>query len=125
MSFFKRLFSAPETIEKATDAVIHTGDALFFTDEEKSAANQKRLDWLLKFHQASSGSQIARRFLAIMFSGVFLILLLVTAGLYISGMTETADKLMRLNVDTLVVPVGMILTFYFGAGALRDWRRDQ
>jgi len=123
MSFFKSLFSAPEVISKATDAVIKTGDALVFTDEERSVANQKILDWTLKFHEASKGSNIARRYLAVMFSGVFLLLVVATAIVVGFGLSETADRLMELITETLVVPVGMIITFYFLTGGIREYKK--
>lgn len=120
MSFFGSLFSSPDIVKKSVDAVIDTGDALFFTDEEKSKANQKKLDWLLKFHEASSGSQIARRYLAVMFGMTFLSLVLLTAGFTAFGMFSIADQLLKLLTDTLVWPVGTIIVFYFGSGYIRD-----
>lgn len=123
MNFFKSLFSAPEVVSKATDAVIKTGDALVFTDEERSVANQKILDWTLKFHEASKGSNIARRYLAVMFSGVFLLLVVATAIVVGLGLSETADRLMELITETLVVPVGMIITFYFLTGGIREYKK--
>ena len=123
MNFFKSLFSAPAVVSKATDAVIKTGDALVFTDEERSVANQKILDWTLKFHEASKGSNIARRYLAVMFSGVFLLLVVATAIVVGLGLSETADRLMELITETLVVPVGMIITFYFLTGGIREYKK--
>lgn len=120
MSFFSRLFSAPETVSKTVDAAIKTGDALFFTDEEKSKADQKKLDWLLEFHKASSGSNVARRLLSLMFSTVFLFMVLVTMYLVLLGQTESAREVLMLISDTLVWPVGVIIVFYFGSGMVRD-----
>lgn len=121
MSFFKSLFSAPEVIGKTTDAVIATGDALVFTDEEKSVANQKILDWMLKFHEASKGSNIARRFISIMFTLVFLTLVIACAILVGFGLSETADRLLELIVETLGTPMAMIIGFYFFSGYVRDF----
>ena len=118
MGIFSKLFSSSDTVSKTVDAVISTGDALFFTDEEKSVANQKKLDWILKYHEASKGSNIARRLLAVMVTGVFLALVVMVALLYVAGWQEEADKVYALVKDTLVTPVGLVMAFYFTVAAL-------
>ena len=123
MSFWSRLFSAPEVVEKSVDAVINAGDKLIFTDEEKSDARAKYLDWLLRFHQASSGSNLARRLLSLMFVSVFLFVILVDMYLILLGQKEAADQLMKLLGDTLVWPVGTIVVFYYGSGIARDLKK--
>lgn len=72
MSFLKRLFSAPDTVAKGMDAVINAGDALVFTEEERSQANYKILELRIKAAEATHGSRLARRILSIMFVGVYL-----------------------------------------------------
>ena len=72
MSILSRLFSAPDAVSKGMDAIINTGDALVFTDEEKAANNIKILELRIKAAEASHGSRLARRMLSIMFCGVFL-----------------------------------------------------
>lgn len=121
MSIFSSIFSAPETIGKTVDAVIKTGDALVFTGEEKSIANQKKLDWLLKFHQASSGSNIARRWLAVMTVGVFLTLVITTA-LMIGFDVGNHKDLKQFIADSLTSPVMMIIGFYFGVAAISAYK---
>lgn len=123
MSIWSKLFSSSDTVSKTVDAVINTGDALFFTDEEKSVANQKKLDWILKYHEASKGSNIARRLLAVMLTGVFLFLVIVVAGLYVIGWLTEADKVYALIKDTLVTPVGLVMAFYFTVAAISSFNR--
>jgi len=123
VSILSKLFSSSDTVSKTVDAVISTGDALFFTDEEKSIANQKKLDWILKYHEASKGSNIARRLLAVMLTGVFLLLVIVVAGLYVIGWQAEADKVYTLIKDTLVTPVGIIVVFYYSVAAISNFRQ--
>ena len=123
MSLWARLFSAPAVVEKSVDAAIAAGDKLVYTDEERAEMTSQRLEWILRFHEASSGSRIARRLLAVMFAAVFLFLILLTAGLLVAGLTDRATALLNLVGETLVIPVGMIVTFYFAAGALKDWKQ--
>lgn len=129
MSFIKRLFGSPGEVGKITDAVIKTGDALVFTEEEQSRANQKRLDWLLEFHEKSSGSNLARRLLAIMIVGVFLFLALLNAALIVGGV-ESAGDLYKFIVDALLPSVRVVVMFYFTAAiatkieqGVKAWKR--
>ena len=122
MDIFKSIFSAPETISKTVDAVIKSGDALVFTEEEQSVASQKKLDWLLKFHQASSGSNIARRWLAVMTVGTFLLLILATA-LMIGFDVGNHSELTAFIAESLVSPVMMIIGFYFSVAALGAYKK--
>jgi hypothetical protein len=121
MGLWKSIFSAPEVLSKGTDAVIKAGDALVFTDEERSEANLMLLQWTLKYHEASKGSNLARRLLAIMVVGVFLFLILVVAGLYMIGADVMAAKLFALVSDTLDWPVATIIAFYFTSGIVREF----
>lgn len=121
MSFLGSLFSSGKAVEKTVDAVIATGDALIFTEEERSQANQKYLDWVLEYHKASSGSNIARRMIAVMVVGVFLLLVLLVAGFYSFAMPEHGDSILSLIGETLTTPVGIVIGFYFVSGYVRDW----
>lgn len=121
MSFWGRIFGAPDVVSKTTDAVIAAGDKLFYTQEEKAEAGMKRLEWILKFHEASSGSNIARRFLAVMMVFVFLLLIILNAVLVVIGWEAQAAAIFKLNAETLVVPVGIIIAFYFTSGMVRDF----
>lgn len=123
MSFWKNLFSAPEVVSKATDAVINTGDALVFTEEERSEANMRQLEWVLEFHKASTGSNLARRWIAVMTTAIFLLLVVMTAILTVLGWGNT-EALMGLISETLVVPMGLIMGFYFTSGIVRDYRKS-
>ncbi|MCG7904407.1 MAG: hypothetical protein JAY60_18520 [Candidatus Thiodiazotropha weberae] len=121
MSFWGSVFGMPEVVEKGVDAVVRTGDALVFTDEERNKANLMVLEWTLKFHDASKGSNLARRLLALMVVGVFLFLILLVAALYAFGADITAAKLFGLVNNSLSTPVSVIIAFYFTSGMIRDF----
>lgn len=114
MNFIKQLFSAPKMASTVVDAVIKSGDALVFTDEEKDKANHKRLEWLLKFHEASSGSSVARRLLSLGVTGVFLLLALASAGLVLAGSERVGPMLTLVGAFHLPELVGGVWLFYFG-----------
>lgn len=122
--FWKVLFSAPEAIEKVADAAIRTGDALVYTDEEKAQASQLRMEWFLRYLDASKGSNLARRWIAIMTVSVFLFLIIIDALSILTGFGD-AKALFSLISDTLVWPTGVIMAFYFAAGMVRDSRQKK
>jgi len=123
MSFWSSIFSGSETVNKTVDAVINTGDALFFTDEERSVASQKKLDWALKFHEASKGSNVARRLLAVMVTGVFLGLVVLCAILILVKSADRFNLMFDLITNTLATPVSVIVGFYFMSGMVRDYTK--
>jgi len=121
MSFLGQLFSSSKTVDKTVDAVINTGDKMFYTDEEKAEGRQKMLDWVLAFHDKSSGSNVARRLIAVMVVGGFLILVGICAVLILMDQGAMYAKMYDLIRETLKEPVGIIIAFYFLSGMVRDW----
>lgn len=113
------VFGGGDNADKIVDAVISTGDALFFTDEEKSQANMKAFELKIEFAKATTGSRLARRVLAFMFAGVFLFLILVGVVLHLVGSTTDAQFVFDTARDTLGTPVAVILGFYFATSMIR------
>lgn len=128
MEIFKKLFGAPEIIEKGVDAVVAAGDALVFTEEEQSRANQKILDFTLRYVTATNGQNIARRLIAIMVVGVWTLFALgafvlsVWAGFSTAmGPGQALDELIAVMEALVSDPVSIVLAFYFAIGAVRTW----
>lgn len=131
MSFLGRLFSAPDAVAKGVDAVINTGDALIFTKEEQSQANHKLLELKIKAAEATHGSRLARRLLALMFCGVFLFwfsvaCLLSVIAASVCGTAEDCwplvarDGLMQMLTSAAVGgSVVAIISWYFWSGVKR------
>ena len=123
MNWLKGIFSAPEIVSKTTDAIINSGDALFFTDEEKSRANVQKLEWLLKFHEASKGSNLARRWIAMSITIMFLLITFAVVICTLIGFDSQVENLLKLLSDIFIMPMSLIFAFYFGNGVIRDWRK--
>jgi len=119
MSFFARLFSAPDEVAKVTDAVIAAGDKLVFTEEERSDVRQATQEWLLRFWESSKGGEMARRLLALLVTGTFLSLVVVAAALISAGSPRAAAMLNLIGAAHLPELVGGIWLFYFGHGVAR------
>ena len=118
MSFLSRLFSAPDEIAKVTNAVLGAGDKLVFTPEEKSDAHQASMDWLLRLHEASSGSHLARRLLALMITALFLALVVAAGVLVVVGSAASAAMIGLIGAAHLPELVGGVWMFYFGHSLL-------
>jgi len=118
VSFFQRLFSAPEELARVTDAVLAAGDKLVFTAEEKSEVRQASMDWLLRLHEASSGSHLARRLLALMITALFLALVVTAGVLVVVGSTASAAMIGLIGAAHLPELVGGVWMFYFGHSLL-------
>ena len=114
MSFLSRLFSAPGEMVKVTDAVLAAGDRLVFTPEEKSEAHQASMDWLLRFHEASSGSHLARRLLALMVTALFIALVVAAGVLVVVGSAAAPPMIGLIGAAHLPELVGGVWVFYFG-----------
>lgn len=116
MAIWGKLFGS----DKIIDAGIKAGDAVFFTDEEKS-------EWRLRLLKAYEPFKIAQRWLALLTTTPFVLLhILAALQVLITGwlpgplgkaVHESALNVMQYNNDTLGVPVALILGFYFAGGA--------
>ena len=113
---FKYIFGQDDTTKKIVDGVINGADALFFTDEEKSVANQKVLDWKLEFAKTTQGSNISRRFISHMVSIIWgLWTICILGAILLSGFFNTIPTLTLLLNDYHVVSLsfGAILSWYY------------
>ena len=99
---------------KVTDAVLAAGDKLVFTPEEKSEAHQASMDWLLRFHEASSGSHLARRLLALMVTALFIALVVAAGVLVVVGSAAAPPMIGLIGAAHLPELVGGVWVFYFG-----------
>jgi len=110
---FEWLFGAPKSVEKAVDAVIATGDALFFTDEEKSVASQKILDWKIEYARVTQKQSIARRIIAVAVVAMWMIVGITVLVAKALGATEYASFTLTFLTDVVMQPFSIIVGFYF------------
>ena len=102
MNIFKAIFSAP----KALDAIINTGDALVFTDEERKEA-------VFKMTELLGPQNIARRVVAMMVTGVWSLFTLTEAVIILTGFGKIAE--FHDLYGYVSAAFGGIMVFYFGA----------
>lgn len=139
MSFWN-IFSAGNTLEKTTDAIIATGDKLVFTDEEKADFNFKLRELHIRTLEAYHPFKITQRFLAIWYSFLFGIAFLVGMGVAVFNMIAiykqtlsgvAKEKIVTVPLDPLLNVVGAfglggivlaIVIFYFGGGSIESFK---
>jgi len=110
---FSWLFGNSSAAGKAMDAVINTGDALVFTDEEKSVANQKILDWKIEYAKNTQNQSVSRRIITV---AVCLLWVCVGIAALIAqalGATEFAKYSLKFLTDVVMQPFSIIIAFYF------------
>jgi hypothetical protein len=112
LNFFASLFT-PHTVEKAVDGVYNGLDKLFFTDEEKSEASQKILDWRLKWMEATAPQNVSRRFIAIVVTLLWAFLILVMLAAKAFHADAYASYAYDVMVNVVGTPFSIILGFYF------------
>ncbi|MFS1525329.1 hypothetical protein ACL7TT_14660 [Microbulbifer sp. 2304DJ12-6] len=127
MGIWSRLWGSEKALEKGADALIKTGDALFYTAEEKAADSAERSarvrEFLLQWIKSTSGQNIARRLIALSFTGVYLLLALVVCTLSIwAALTDPGQDATTLvaaasaaeeALARITYPQGLIMIFYF------------
>jgi hypothetical protein len=125
MGWFSFLTGQSSTAEKVVDGAISGIDAMFFTQEEKSVANQKILDWKLKYASASQGMSISRRVITFTIAGAWLALVLLTVavGLLLGGDHAKVTFLMNILVEVVMQPFSIIVGFYFLAHVVSNARK--
>jgi len=110
-----------KAVEKVADAVISTGDALFFTDEEKSIASQKILDWKIAYAKATQGQSISRRIIAVGVTFMWVLVGLIALTAKFFGMDAFAIYSMHFLKDIVMQPFSIIVGFYFLAHVVSNF----
>ncbi len=119
MGIFSSLFSG-DTINKTVDAVIDTGDALVYTDEEKAKALQLATETKMKMLSHYEPFKIAQRYIALMFTFNFIISFWVGVLIYFAYPLKFDNFLGLIKSFELGWIMLAIISFYFGGGFLNS-----
>jgi hypothetical protein len=123
LSFLK----APETMDKAFDAVIKGGDALVYTKEEQAEMRKKMSEIHLKHieltNQENTATSIARRWLAMVITVPFVFLTMGSAILNLVGKSEVGDHWQELAMADYSNLVMMVAIFYFGNHMVKSFKK--
>ena len=105
--------------DKIIDAGINGIDQMVFTDEEKSSAKMK----FLKLYEPF---KLAQRYIAMTFCPAYIFMLIITglleaANIFLIAFSDKSlntDAMYRLLSGDISVMVIIIISFYFGGGAV-------
>lgn len=126
MSLWGKIFGTDEAIAKGIETVKDGFDALIYTEEEKAkdmadSISQARA-MLIEWMQASQGHRLARRFISIAITGVWLTMYLFSMFMNIAAVwADNPDKIIEAAkiigdyADSMNGAVMLILAFYFAA----------
>ena len=124
MGIFSWITGGSDTAEKVVDNVSSGLDMMFYTDEEKSIASQKILDWKLKYASASANQSISRRVITITIAALWAMIIIVAVvyGL-LAGKDAEGTKFLLEMLEKVVNPPFMIVVgFYFLAHVVGNAR---
>jgi hypothetical protein len=101
--------------DKVIDGAMRGIDAMVYTDEEKANMELSKAKVKIDLLGAYAPFKIAQRYLAVMFSGAFILLLIASAGLAVLGLPyqPILDVVEAFSLGYIVLA---IVTFYFGGG---------
>lgn len=126
MSFLGKLFGSSDAVNTMVTGVRDGLDALVYTDEEKSndarAERSEARAMLIEWMRATSGQNLARRFLAVVITFTWLIQYLSVIVLNIISVWAQDPKLwsqsaamVGSNAESMNGAMMLILGFYFAA----------
>lgn len=115
----KAMFGSGEAAQQMVGGVIAATDAMVFTEEEKSQANFMLLQLQIKYAEATTGSRLARRYLAIMVTACYLFWFSV-AGFMVLFSKDPKEIVELLTSLAVGGSFAAIISWYFFTGSRRD-----
>ncbi len=120
ISIVKRIFSRPKDASTIIDGAVKGLDKMFFTKEERADANQKLSEWYLKYLAATQSQNLARRFIAMLVVGLWV--LLVISGVAIRSISvEYSEYIFKVLTEIVMQPFSIIIGFFFLAHVVRSY----
>ena len=119
---FSDIFSV-KSVDNIVDAVIDTGDALIYTDEEKAKAEQLKVDTKLKMLPLYEPFKITQRVLAFMFTANFILAFWVGIALFFWFPTYLDGFINLVASFQLGWIMLAIVSFYFSGGFVESFNR--
>ena len=118
---FSDIFSV-RSIDNVVDAVIDTGDALVYTDEEKAKAFQLRTETKLKMLPLYAPFKLTQRWLAFIFTANFILAFWVGVALFAFAPTYLDGFLNLVQSYQLGWIMLAIVSFYYSGGMIESFK---
>lgn len=119
LSFVKGIFGSSDSVNKGLDMISSGIDMAVFTGEEKSIANQKILDWKLKWISATGAQSVARRVISYVIVALWAAMVVLGVFLSLIDLPEKSSFVFKVLSDIINYPFMLIIGFYFAAHIVR------
>ena len=114
----KKILGSGDTVSKGMDLI----DDLWETDAEK---RESKTQAKIQLMNAYAPFKIAQRYIALLFTGVFLACFVICLGFVLPGHGNTEDIIMVMDQFNIQWAMMTILLFYFGGGMVESIGRSQ
>ncbi len=122
ISFIKSLFGIDSVVNSATKII----DKIAGTDWTA----KEKAEWVIKYHEATRHQSTARRFIALLVSIVWFVVVLAMAIAYIVGDITTNPNILMIAKDmksiikeVLAEPFNMIIGFYYAVAIMNNIKK--
>ena len=123
MGILTSLFTS-DSASKMIDGALSGIDKTFYTDQEKAESKKGMIILKTKLLEAYAPFKLTQRYLALIFSGLFSFLLLISTGLSAFGYIEEVKQIIQIiDVFSLNWIMLAIVSFYFSAGLIESYKR--
>ena len=113
------LFGNSKAADKAVDGIYNGLDALVFTEEEKSVAAQKILDFKIEYAKHTQNQSVSRRIISVGVTAMWVIVGLGLLAAKALGHDSFAEYAFKFMVDVVMQPFSIIVGFYFLAHVVK------
>lgn len=115
MGMFSWLTGNSDAVNTAVDGAVSVLDNAFFTDQEKSAASLKMLEFKMEFAKTTQHMSISRRIIVVAVTGTWTLTVLIMLGMGVILGKDAASVqfLFEAFVDVVNPPFMIIVGFYF------------
>jgi hypothetical protein len=124
MAFFKRLFSAPETVADTVKSAVRGLDDLVYTEQEAAEKTQMAQDIYAKLWQAAVPSAVSRRVIASVIVLVWAFLIVFATAAYALSADDVATFTLDLLKTIVLQPMNIVVGFYFLKQVVTEYRKS-
>lgn len=127
-----KIFAGSESGDAVIQGAVKGLDALVFTQEEKAHLSQEAFKLWIEWQQATSGQNLARRYIALIVVALWAILIILATVFLVmenwaGWMEGTSSAVFDAVGDHVTNPLLLVLGFYFGkhllTGAIDSWKQ--
>ncbi len=119
------LFGNSKSADKAVDTIADGLDNAFFTDQEKTNAGLKILDFKIRYAEATQNQSIARRVIAFIVSSLWalLVMVAVVTGFFNDGEGSFSSFVFSVLDQVVNPPFMIVIGFYFAAHVVKGLKQ--